>query len=594
MDDFADQERILAAHQRALNLLEEQAAPYTYSTIPVNKKIELDEKRAEVKQLKSQLEEARSAKQGIQPLDQIEVYSPSLIRVEKDALGIIEWKDNFQPPDENAEIKKGGFLYGEWPQLNNLYQGDFCPRDIYHEKADKIEEFTRKILRTNHLKIFWIGGRSGSGKSVALLYTLSILYKRGYEKILWLGHGASVSKLSAAFKYSKQLAKSNGHPILIGIDDPHIPGEQGDARQHWQDALNEITIELQTNNTEDITSLPVIVCCSPTERKDIFQELNEVSAYIEIEFSPMTSGQEDHQKFRDWYRKRTEKEPPVNDDQNLLLVQLFFELKSGEPINKFAESFKQRIIDSEKASEYFNDMTQDNSHQRLYDLFSEILALNRLYTTYPSRAVEERLSNSGMKVFNQLIDENHINLFQRKSQDEKDGEKVIGYMLSHPHLANAIYECWHHTTSSKNRNKHLQSAIRSSFKYGTNDHEKIAPLWALSNALKPESPNFKRLLYEPFDTSKKISYGLKRMHIHSLLESVYDYDSIKDDKGKIFLSYLLVWIQIELRCKKLELDVKKITENPPVNIAIETIKEVVSISSKEAKKQRSRSNANVL
>jgi tetratricopeptide (TPR) repeat protein len=80
MDNFADQEQIIAAHQKTLTMLEVQAAAYTSSTIPVNKKIELEEKRAEVQQLKAQLEEARSTQQVIQPSTQIEFYSTSLMR----------------------------------------------------------------------------------------------------------------------------------------------------------------------------------------------------------------------------------------------------------------------------------------------------------------------------------------------------------------------------------------------------------------------------------------------------------------------------------------------------------------------------------
>jgi hypothetical protein len=387
---------------------------------------------------------------------------------------------------------------------------------------------------------------------------------------LWLGHGASISKLSAAFKYSKQLSKSNDHPILIGIDDPHIPGEQGDAREHWQDALNEITVELQTNNTEDTSSIPVIVCCSPTERKDIFQELNEVSVDIKIEFSPLGIEEKNHHLLRNWYRQRTGKEAPMNDDKNLLLVQLFFEFKSGDTIDKFAKNFKERIISSENAIDYKNkSIMKNSSHQRLYDLFSEILALNRLYTTYPEKAVEERLSNSGMEVFNQLIDDNHVNLFKGEFQNERGG-----YMLSHPHLANAIYECWHRTTNGKNRKKHLQSAIHASFKYGANDNEKVAPLWALSNALRPESPNLKRLLYaklSDISSVSEISDNLNRMFIPSLLENIYEYYYTG-----ISMSYLPVWIQIELRCKKIELNIEKVKKNSPVNIAIEKIERVAS------------------
>jgi len=62
IDDCADLEEILIAHQKTLKLLEVQAASYTTSTIPVHLKQQLDEKRQDVENLKVQLEAAQLAK----------------------------------------------------------------------------------------------------------------------------------------------------------------------------------------------------------------------------------------------------------------------------------------------------------------------------------------------------------------------------------------------------------------------------------------------------------------------------------------------------------------------------------------------------
>jgi len=80
MDDCADLEKILIAHQKTLTVIEEQAAIYTNSTIPVHLKIQRDEKRAEVDQIKAQLKEAQLAKKENQQSSPSEITRQSPMR----------------------------------------------------------------------------------------------------------------------------------------------------------------------------------------------------------------------------------------------------------------------------------------------------------------------------------------------------------------------------------------------------------------------------------------------------------------------------------------------------------------------------------
>ena len=80
MDDCADLEKILIAHQKTLTLMEQQAAIYTTSTMPPNLKIPLDEKREEVALLKAQLREAQLAKKETQQSAQSEMNRQSPMR----------------------------------------------------------------------------------------------------------------------------------------------------------------------------------------------------------------------------------------------------------------------------------------------------------------------------------------------------------------------------------------------------------------------------------------------------------------------------------------------------------------------------------
>jgi hypothetical protein len=80
MDDCADLEKILIAHQKALTLMEVQAAIYVTSTIPVHLKIQLDEKREEVAGAKARLEAAQLAKKETQQSAQSEMNRQSPMR----------------------------------------------------------------------------------------------------------------------------------------------------------------------------------------------------------------------------------------------------------------------------------------------------------------------------------------------------------------------------------------------------------------------------------------------------------------------------------------------------------------------------------
>jgi tetratricopeptide (TPR) repeat protein len=78
--DIADLEEILKIAQKSLLALEKKAAGFTILTIPSELSLELEDKRREVDDLENKIKIARSAKQDIQSLAQIEVYGPSLMQ----------------------------------------------------------------------------------------------------------------------------------------------------------------------------------------------------------------------------------------------------------------------------------------------------------------------------------------------------------------------------------------------------------------------------------------------------------------------------------------------------------------------------------
>ena len=82
MNDSDSLQRILAANQKALVILEEKAAAYTTSTIPVELKLQLDETREQVENLKIDLEKKREEeKSEFTTQEDISYTSPIRARV---------------------------------------------------------------------------------------------------------------------------------------------------------------------------------------------------------------------------------------------------------------------------------------------------------------------------------------------------------------------------------------------------------------------------------------------------------------------------------------------------------------------------------
>ena len=88
------------------------------------------------------------------------------------------WRDIDRPP---SQITSGKVLTGEQPLPSNLRDGYFAPRpDVYNDLAEKFFQWWRDYHQAGdcslRLPIFWISGRSGSGKSVALLHLLAHIH----------------------------------------------------------------------------------------------------------------------------------------------------------------------------------------------------------------------------------------------------------------------------------------------------------------------------------------------------------------------------------------------------------------------------------
>jgi hypothetical protein len=225
--------------------------------------------------------------------------------------GAYLWQDGDQPP---PLIVGGNILTGQRPQAHHLRSGFFADRpDVYGGLSEAAIAWIKKNPQrsdpVSRLPVFWIAGRSGSGKSVALLHVLARLQAAGYGPILWLG--AKVQVLPAAIGWARVRPAS---PILIAIDDPYTAIAVQDATSIWKDAVTELEGERQSH---DISGMPRILCCGPSEQsarleEDFVEDILMERAYVPVDKPG------DLAALREWHR--VGKDPPDLGDGNFLLV----------------------------------------------------------------------------------------------------------------------------------------------------------------------------------------------------------------------------------------------------------------------------------
>jgi hypothetical protein len=381
-----------------------------------------------------------------------------LDQADKVADRIILWSDQDVPP---ADVTSGDYLSGERPLLRHLSGGYFANRpEVYAPLADGVADWITSSPaqkdRSARLPVFWIGGRSGSGKSVALLQILAILYQRGYGPILWIGD--KVGNLRQAVEAARAFARS-GVQTLIALDDPYSPSAHNNAQEVWREALDSLEPLRQHG---EVSEIPLIVCCGPSEQGERFQEDFRDDVQVTTDTVPQES-HGDLTGLREWFFTRTGHRPPDLGSGNVLLVQLFFEWRVQVRLPEFARRLKLRILDDEPTG-------------HLLDFIATLLSANRLYVGLPPGAVDAELSSREQGMMQRLRDENHL------VETERSGRREI--WLAHPHLANAVYESWYPVShNGLVRADHLRHAIYTTFRYGTTPQERTAVLWAIARAL---------------------------------------------------------------------------------------------------------------
>ena len=388
--------------------------------------------------------------------------------------GVYVWTSADRPP---SDVTSGITLIGEQPRPCHLREGYFAPRLPLYDNTIRsvtgwlIEKASQRES-TLRLPVFWIGGRSGSGKSVALLHVLAAIHAQGAGHVMWLGDKTSL--LPDALAWAAALSQQ-GRQAIIGMDDPYAPQTRND-RDAWNDALKSIEAMRSAGTSNP---LPAIVCCGPAEHADRFGRELMQDVSLSREDLPPYELPSELARLRAWYRRRTGCEPPALGDEDVLLVQLFFQWRVCSDLDQFSARFRTRI--------------QESGGEELLETISCMLCANRLYVGYPTAAVTARLSPdkpetlNKQKMLERLLSEHHI---------ASMSEGRTGFWLTHPHLANVIYQNWYPFASCALEHRmHLARVIEDALQYGQTPQERTAPLWAISRTVEgdPDEPAVGRL-----------------------------------------------------------------------------------------------------
>lgn len=378
------------------------------------------------------------------------------------------WKRGDAPPNkvQKQEDLRKACIAGETPKKVHLTEGCFASRSVYSDIFQKFCSWVESAKDRASLKlpVFWISGRSGSGKSVALLHLLSMIKSEDREAVVaWFGDKPKA--LRTFSPYLDELSGTNEN-IYLCFDDPYVYQRQ-DVFNEQISCLHDRMERLCEKHSD--LNRPFLICCGPDEQLEWCEE--ELGDYLEItKYRLKDENYNDLEEIKEWFEKRTGVK--VAHSNEGLLVQTLFEWSSKTSLKDFAVHFKKRLSDSR----------WDYKEISPFEFVSSVLAVNRLYALFPNKKVEElRTTDAKLaKAIYQLEKEDHH--LTLTSEDE-------GVKLTHPHLADILYREWYGKKSdSQSRKNHLTEWIVFVENEYIGAKDSLSPFWQLA---KLSNPNFR-------------------------------------------------------------------------------------------------------
>ncbi|QRM43357.1 helix-turn-helix transcriptional regulator [Rhizobium sp. BG4] len=223
-------------------------------------------------------------------------------------------------PDRLTNV--GGLV--TWKRMS---AGTYAPRP--HVLMHLLTEFKAwsetidSALALGDAPVFWVDGRSGDGKSVALLQLAHHLLSEGPDrKLFQLATPERISDLLHFLTHAQPAQTLN----LIVVDDPHRLVDT----ESWNQAITACA-------TAGTLRFAFLACGTTPESKEF--ENRSPSTKITRCMVPSVSST-DRTELAIWFGHEDSK---IEVADNSLLVEFLFELSIGEPISNFARKFGERL-----------------------------------------------------------------------------------------------------------------------------------------------------------------------------------------------------------------------------------------------------------
>ena len=303
-----------------------------------------------------------------------------------------------------------------WPKLDHLKKGYFKKRNSLFneslfrlstwieswENADKNREVREKM------PVFWVGGRSGSGKTVLLLQLVAELVQFHLDIPLF--------QLSSAYELNRFL-------LQTPKEMPSIMGAAGRFLIAIDDVYNIVNREKWIEEIRGILSVripPVALLTSgPTEQQDQFIKDTGGLFSVDMVLVPPEPEVDD---FLEWCKELTgeRRELSIATRQNPLMMLMMFELARSESIEGFAKRFGERL-----------------NHLDVFDLARVIIAINALYLDAPLALIPSENSRDSLEY---LCKDEQLHF--QVTHPSTGSSEYVGIRLAHAQLAWKLLYNW--------------------------------------------------------------------------------------------------------------------------------------------------------
>jgi hypothetical protein len=338
----------------------------------------------------------------------------------------------------NEQLNDESIVFNRRPLLSDLRAGRFRERsDIFTALTDNYVRWWQRILQVEDptaVPAFWIGGRSGEGKSVLLIQLVRhILTQKNAPAIVYL---SSPNDLPAWLREHRDYLRSgpsSARPTIAVIDDLHLAID----RDAWASSLKRAT--------DLVVPRVALLSCGPTLELQALK--HELSSTFAIEsFSVPNLRRDEMSAFAEWFAHKTGR--PVStippDPENRLLVIWMFELLQGASIVAFAQSFQARL-----------------RALGLEEFAGAVLAVNALGLPAPNGLVND-LTPAARDAFDGLCSDSQLH-FERLND---------GVALAHPQICWNLFKEWIKppTTVAKAWGRSLACAMSKAITAGQMSH----------------------------------------------------------------------------------------------------------------------------